>query len=383
MTGTKKARTALGNRFKKGMFPTEDDFADVFESYVHKDDDIQASKVVITDGDGNTTTISNELSKKADASSLDGILTRLKAAEDDIDAAQDDIAANSDNIAGHETRIKTLETSKSDYEAFKDRVRAFLEDADASDDTINRWHEIETFLQGITDTESLTGLLADLKQEILAAVPTPQSGSYLKLIPDLDAYTNAHDGEIVKYVGPTNAKYTRGFDYERVGGDAQTITTSKYLVFQNQDKQYYFTGNVIDVPFYLDRTTGVSGYFFGNFDNAQLYSTSGGSWTISSINEVDNTILVVGKENYPCPIYRYDSYMEFISEDGERILHKQTLEGFNTCSGMQGASLVFFTNNKVWATNAGCSYYKEDSPLSVTIGTPSSWQLLPASPVIS
>ena len=44
---------------------------------------------------------------------------------------------------------------------FIEKVNSFLEDADASDTTINRWKEIESFLAGITDTETLTGLLAD------------------------------------------------------------------------------------------------------------------------------------------------------------------------------------------------------------------------------
>lgn len=44
---------------------------------------------------------------------------------------------------------------------FIDKVNSFLEDADASDTTINRWKEIESFLAGITDTETLTGLLSD------------------------------------------------------------------------------------------------------------------------------------------------------------------------------------------------------------------------------
>ena len=44
---------------------------------------------------------------------------------------------------------------------FIDKVNSFLEDADASDTTINRWKEIESFLTGITDTKTLTGLLND------------------------------------------------------------------------------------------------------------------------------------------------------------------------------------------------------------------------------
>ena len=44
---------------------------------------------------------------------------------------------------------------------FIDKVNTFLNDADASDTTINRWKEIESFLAGITDTETLTGLLEE------------------------------------------------------------------------------------------------------------------------------------------------------------------------------------------------------------------------------
>ena len=48
-----------------------------------------------------------------------------------------------------------------DLSRFVAKVNTFLEDADASDATINRWKEIESFLAGITDTETLTGLLAE------------------------------------------------------------------------------------------------------------------------------------------------------------------------------------------------------------------------------
>lgn len=242
MTGTKKDREALKNRYRKGMYPTENDFADVFESYVHKDDDIPMSKVVITDGDGKTTTLSGEIDKKADKTTLqtfidetetilqvvrndnnqiastaiDNLHSRIQAAEDDIDTAED-------NISGHETRIATLESSKTDYEAFKERVRAFMEDADASDATINRWREIEPFLQGITDTETLTVLLNDLKNEILAAIPSPQSGNFIEYTTDLDAITDAPNGKIMQYWGQSNDKYKRGQFYERVEGEGVEI----------------------------------------------------------------------------------------------------------------------------------------------------------------
>ena len=48
-----------------------------------------------------------------------------------------------------------------DLSRFVAKVNAFLEDADASDATINRWKEIESFLAGITDTKTLTGMRND------------------------------------------------------------------------------------------------------------------------------------------------------------------------------------------------------------------------------
>ena len=44
---------------------------------------------------------------------------------------------------------------------FIDKVNTFLNDAGASEGVIDSWKEIETFLAGITDKETLTGLLAD------------------------------------------------------------------------------------------------------------------------------------------------------------------------------------------------------------------------------
>lgn len=205
---SKISREDNKKRFKTGMYPTQQDFENVFDSYVHKDDTIDPSKIV--SGDENIVDIINRKAEEKHSHEIGDV----KNLGETLQQIQDDLDTAEDNIAGHETRIVTLEAAKTDYEAFKERVRAFLEDANASDTTIDRWHEIENFLQGITDTETLTGLLNDLKQEILREIPEPQTGNYLELVEDLDAYTDAPDGKIVKYVGQTNEKYTRGFDYE-------------------------------------------------------------------------------------------------------------------------------------------------------------------------
>lgn len=45
-------------------------------------------------------------------------------------------------------------------------LKNFITAADTSNQTINTWKEIETFLNGITDTDTLTGLLKELKDEL-------------------------------------------------------------------------------------------------------------------------------------------------------------------------------------------------------------------------
>lgn len=329
MSGTKTSRTDLKNRFKKGMYPTEGDFANVFESYLHKDDDISMSKVVLTDGDGNTTTLNNVIGNKADKTDLTEITNRLTTAENDIDTAED-------NIAGHETRIKSLE-------AFKERVRAFLEDADASEETINRWHEIESFLQGITDTQTLTGLLNDLKQEILQSIPQSQQGNYLQLIDDLDAYTDAPVGTIVKYTGPTNDKYTHGFDYEKVQsgqGSSEPKLTVTLRTFgaipdvvrqamPNDSTPFVMQGSIEDYVevkcLSTDQYSGGSRFFYFKtpieVGDAMCPEDGSGIYHVTSIDPVAQTVTI--DLNGGTVLYdRIGTYYmtPFVSQSGETVL---------------------------------------------------------------
>lgn len=51
-------------------------------------------------------------------------------------------------------------------------LKNFITAADTSNQTINTWKEIETFLNGITDTDTLTGLLKELKDELESKIIT-------------------------------------------------------------------------------------------------------------------------------------------------------------------------------------------------------------------
>lgn len=69
-----------------------------------------------------------------------------------------------------------------DLSRFVAKVNAFLEDADASDAAINRWKEIESFLTGITDTETLTGLLAENLQSAKSYADTKVSSGTANMV---------------------------------------------------------------------------------------------------------------------------------------------------------------------------------------------------------
>ena len=195
MSGTKTNRTDLENRFKKGMYPTENDFANVFASYVHKDDTITLSQITLEEGGDN---LGEVIDSKADKQTLEtfvrevetvlettrdsetGAITnsainslaqRITDAENDIASAANAVETNEDSIAKILTilgkqngesvtelasRFSALSGDYATVFAFVSKVKTFLESADVADTTINRWQEIEAFLQGITDTETLT-----------------------------------------------------------------------------------------------------------------------------------------------------------------------------------------------------------------------------------
>ncbi len=101
-----------------------------------------------------------------------------------------------DTLANYVLKVAGKQLSTEDFTtAFKNKldglanyndaaVRQSISDINSRIDTllggsassaIDTFHEIETFLQGITDTKSLAGLMNDLKTEITGLIPTKQS----------------------------------------------------------------------------------------------------------------------------------------------------------------------------------------------------------------
>lgn len=65
----------------------------------------------------------------------------------------------------HVVRQEQLTSVKSDIESLKEDLKVIL---NGNTDAIDKWQEVEDFLAGITDTETLTGLLNDLRSEIIS-----------------------------------------------------------------------------------------------------------------------------------------------------------------------------------------------------------------------
>ncbi|MDE6483472.1 MAG: tail fiber domain-containing protein [Rikenellaceae bacterium] len=198
--------TQLKEWFRKGCYPKEEHFADLFDSYFHKEegdikiarikelpetlnDKYQAtdgkeleSKVSVLRGDFDSyreqtdTQLDNivdnleeieELDERQQGE-IDTLQTRLDDARADIDNVRDMIAAGA-SLDEAKAALAELGSGYSTLLALAGTLKTFLEAGDTADNTINTWREIESFLQGVTDTESLTALLSNLETTLTAA----------------------------------------------------------------------------------------------------------------------------------------------------------------------------------------------------------------------
>lgn len=220
--------------FRRGKYPTEEQFGDWMDSYVHKDEDKipiaqvedlpeqlnakypmtdgtqleQRYKELRTDFDNHKKDADNDFKQLFEnVNDLEDEDERLQGEIDDLntevenihkkDEAQDveiaalhekdseqqveinTAAANLEHLrkrvhptvafASLESTFSALGDNYSTVWALANTLKTFLEAKDTADSTINRWKEIETFLQGITDTETLAGLLEQLQKDIQAA----------------------------------------------------------------------------------------------------------------------------------------------------------------------------------------------------------------------
>ena len=246
------------------------------------------------------------------------------------------------------------------------------------------------------DGFDLDGLTEEQRNSLLTELRRLLSGNFVKQIPDLDAYTDAPDGEIVQYVGQTDAKYTRGFFYERVkqqqlaitaidasGTPAnvqQAVANLTPLTLVNDTKTY--------ARYIIDPNTGIPYTFFSPGPNPGDPVYAGDGSGVYHITRVINTNDI------------------FIDKDGEtEIKDKNYLISLYTFQNQNGDSLLINTNrvdnalylgqDEEWTTKTPWVYLPqsslfyhytdmsdENTELEFTFAYPSSWQLIHVSPSI-
>lgn len=151
-----------------------------------------------------------------------------------------------------ETSIQTL----------TNRVNTFLNSIDASDATINRWKELENFLSGVTDTETLSGLLEELKTT-------------------LQTYINKNSSAIsVEKQRATGVEKTLQEDITTINNTAVKSMVSTNEEFNNVVRELYFDNwfdmsqikSVAISRKVLQGNTDVWQMYFISTDNAWAYA---------------------------------------------------------------------------------------------------------------
>lgn len=180
--------------FRKGMYPTEAQFADLVDSFRHRNE-----KVGLPDVDGLAEAL-NAKYDRSEASELEARMDRNDAAVERMEDVQENQSleisaihrtdeaqqAELDALAGELAKVRalikdgaTLDEAKTamlalgasyaGLHALASTVKTFLEASDTKDKTINTWRELEQFLDGITDTDSLAALLSSMERRVTEA----------------------------------------------------------------------------------------------------------------------------------------------------------------------------------------------------------------------
>lgn len=175
--------TEIKTWFTQGKYPTEQQFSNAWDSFRHKEDTVSLQDVEELDERLNSKyerSAGEAVEKKADEAfdRIEEVSYRLDVTADTLSEARVDIQTISDML-GRESYGMSLEEAKEalvalgpkygDLFSLASTFKSFLESTDMVDTTINTWKEIESFLVGITDRDSLSGLLAQLSSILTEA----------------------------------------------------------------------------------------------------------------------------------------------------------------------------------------------------------------------
>jgi hypothetical protein len=361
-------RETLKYYFRKYALPTEEQFGELIDAFVHKDEDMLTQEKI----DGLTAALESKLSSEDFATAqaaLNSAIEALQQADtttaERLTAIEDDVATNADNIAGTALRVSSLEST----------------------------------VQGIVDGGSDTTL-------------------YVKQIADLDTYEGT-TGEIVQYIGQTTSTRTRGFFYERKEGEKGG--TREYTLLG----EAYSRGNVssynhgIDAEVYNRISEWLPDQAFNPYEYQKCYRTGEtvrGSFSKSLIELAGQYkvggILAVGDGAYKiAEIVTENGMVRYKDQDGSAVV--SILEEYidpatgefkdeynvdaNVYATPSGKKIVFFEDSTTYLAMAldddltplfafqiafpvdGYQLYTEED----STPTPASWQVIPVGPCVN
>ena len=180
-----------------------------------------------------------------DASQNDA-LAALQKADSDLQAEIDSGNVNREHLrkclhptadfGALESTFASLGAQYSSLWALCNTVRTFLEAKDVADSTINRWHEIELFLQGITDTTTLLGLLEARDRGITAAY---KSAIAAAIEEEMNRARGA-EAELQAQIGDERqrAEASEALLGERIVPLVMTVDAPRRITYGNAVKQY-------------------------------------------------------------------------------------------------------------------------------------------------
>lgn len=159
-----------------------------------------------------------------------------KALQASLTNAHNDIGVIRDMMKGGVTlaearaALVALGANYKDLYAVAATLKAFLEANDTADTTINTWTEIEKFLQGITDTQSLTSLLDALESKITTAYNAAIAAA-------VKVETDRAEGAELELSKKTDQEQKRAEDAEVALGERITSTKTELKQADTEIKQ--------------------------------------------------------------------------------------------------------------------------------------------------
>ena len=181
----------------------------------------------------------------------------------------------------------SLDMYLGELNGFVDKVNAFLNDAGASAGVIDSWKEIESFLAGITDTETLTGLLADTLAAAKSYADTKVSSGTANMV-TMSSNAGAAD-RVLTSAGSNKTAKDSGVALSSL---AKTDMSNVSLgILESKIKSAGFVPTIVHpISFTGDEGT-ISGHF--NEIREAFNSAAQGEAHILFVNSADNSYILI------------------------------------------------------------------------------------------